>query len=139
MQKYKKPPLPEHYKQYLEETREVEIAVQQLTKAMIDADSSQLYALTYRNLKYAHSTGLVQSQKEFVDGITSGRSDFLSIDLSDQTVDIIDSTACVRHILTAKTFDNKVPGSVKLAILLVWVKQGGKWRLLARQAVKPQQ
>lgn len=118
--------------------KEVSDVVQQLTTAMIDADSVQLYALTYPNLKYAHSTGKVQDQQEFVEGITSGRSDFVTIDLTDQTIDIIGNTACVRHILDAKTNDSNVPGHVRLAILLVWVKNNGKWKLLARQAVKPQ-
>lgn len=117
--------------------REVEQCIEKLNKAMIDADSVQLYQLTYANLKYAHSSGVVQDQKTFVEGITSGRSDFLSIDLTDQTIDIVGNTATVRHILSAKTFDNKVPGTVRLAVLLVWVKSQGKWRLLARQAVKP--
>lgn len=133
---YKKPPSPDPT--YLENKSEVEAAVQQLTKAMIDADSAQLYALTYPNLKYAHSTGKVQDQQEFVEGITSGRSDFVTIDLTDQTIDIVGNTACVRHILNAKTNDSNVPGHVTLAILLVWVKEHGQWRLLARQAVKPQ-
>lgn len=132
VQQYKKPSMPNR------EYKEVDEAVQQLTKAMIDADSVQLYALTYPNLKYAHSTGKVQNQQEFVEGITSGRSDFVTIDLSDQTVDIVGNTACVRHILDAKTNDSNVAGHVRLAILLVWVKEKGKWRLLARQAVKPQ-
>ncbi|MDE1193236.1 MAG: nuclear transport factor 2 family protein [Arachidicoccus sp.] len=118
--------------------KEVEAAVQQLTKAMIDADSVQLYALTYPDLKYAHSTGKVQNQREFVEGITSGRSDFVTIDLQNQTIDIIGNTACVRHILDAKTNDSNVPGHTRLAILLVWAKESGKWKLLARQAVKPQ-
>jgi hypothetical protein len=50
---------------------------------------------------------------------------------------VVGNTATVRHILSAKTFDNKVPGTVRLEILLVWVKSHGSWKLLARQAVKP--
>ncbi|MEQ1678647.1 MAG: hypothetical protein ABL876_18265 [Chitinophagaceae bacterium] len=42
----------------------------------------------------------------------------------------------VRHILNAKTNDGGKPGEVHLRVLLVWQKTGGKWVLLARQAVK---
>lgn len=112
-------------------------AVSKLDKAMVDADGPTLYKMTYPNLSYGHSSGVIQNQKEFVEGITSGRSDFVSIDLTDQSIEIIGNTATVRHMLSAKTFDNKVPGTVRLEILLVWVKSHGQWKLLARQAVKP--
>ena len=119
------------------DTAEVKAAVAKLNKAMIDADEATLYQMTYANLSYGHSSGVLQDQKEFVEGITSGRSDFITIDLTDQNIELVGNTATVRHILSAKTFDNKVPGTVRLQILLVWVKQDGQWKLLARQAVKP--
>jgi len=115
----------------------VKEAVSKLNKAMIDADGATLYKMTYPGLSYGHSSGVIQNQKEFVEGITSGRSDFVSIELSEQTIEVVGNTASVRHILSAKTFDNKVPGTVRLEILLVWVKNKGQWKLLARQAVKP--
>ncbi|MEK7226911.1 MAG: nuclear transport factor 2 family protein, partial [Bacteroidota bacterium] len=34
------------------------------------------------------------------------------------------------------TNDGGKPGEVHLLVMLVWQKQGGKWILLARQAVK---
>lgn len=117
--------------------QEVEQTVDQFVKALEDGDGAQLYKMTYPSLKYAHSSGVVQDQKEFVEGITSGQSDFVKIDLTEQTVDIVGKTATVRHILSAKTNDNQVAGSVRLAVLLVWVKDNGQWKLLARQAVKP--
>jgi ketosteroid isomerase-like protein len=47
-----------------------------------------------------------------------------------------DKTAIVRHNMAAKTNDNGKPGEVHLHILLVWQKQHGNWKLVARQAVK---
>ena len=60
----------------------------------------------------------------------------MTIDLTQQTVRIVGNTAWVRHTLTAITNDGGNPGQTKLSVLLVWVKQKGAWRLLARQAVK---
>lgn len=117
--------------------KEVEQTVDHFTKALEDGNGAQLYKMTYPSLKYAHSSGVVQDQKEFVEGITSGRSDFVKIDLTEQTIDIVGNTATVRHILSADTNDNHVAGKVRLAVLLVWVKDHGDWKLLARQAVKP--
>lgn len=117
----------------------VAAAVEALKKAMVEADSVNLYALTLPGLSYGHSSGHVDDQRQFVEKITSGKSDFVSINLSEQSIRISKKTAIVRHKLDAVTNDNGKPGEVHLWVLLVWQKEGGNWRLLARQAVKNQQ
>jgi ketosteroid isomerase-like protein len=111
-------------------------AVESLRKAMIAGDSSVLDALTKAELSYGHSSGRIEDKASFIKSLTSGASDFVTIDLTDQTVQVADETAVVRHLLSAQTNDNGKPGSVKLAILTVWVKEKRKWRLLARQSVR---
>ncbi|MGB3007693.1 MAG: nuclear transport factor 2 family protein [Chitinophagaceae bacterium] len=111
-------------------------ANEQLRKAMVDADKAQLEKLVSEKLSYGHSGGHIDDKKEFVEKITSGKSDFVAIDLTEQTVSVSSKTAIVRHILTAKTNDGGKPGEVHLRVMLVWQKMAGKWKLLARQAVK---
>lgn len=111
-------------------------AVETLKKAMIDGDRQELEAIAAEKLSYGHSSGKVQNKSEFVEAIVSGQSDFVSIDLTDQSVAVSKKTALVRHKLTAKTNDNGNSGNVSLYILLVFQKQHGDWKLLARQAVK---
>ncbi len=111
-------------------------AVENLRKAMIDANRTTLETLTADKLSYGHSSGRIEDKKEFIDKIANGSSDFVTIDLSEQIVTVSGKTAIVRHILKAKTNDGGKPGEVNLRILLVWQKQNGKWKLLARQAVK---
>ncbi|MDR6940973.1 nuclear transport factor 2 family protein [Mucilaginibacter pocheonensis] len=116
---------------------EITNAVEQLRKAMVDGDTVTLEKLTSSELSYGHSGGKLQTKKEFVSDIATGVSDFVSIDLTDQNIRMVDNTAIVRHILSAATNDKgKGPGTVKLGVLLVWVKNNGQWQLLARQAVK---
>ena len=116
---------------------EVTQANEQLRKAMVDADTVTLEKLASSELNYGHSSGKVQNKKEFISDIATGASDFVSIDLTDQSIKLVGNTATVRHILSATTNDKgKGPGTVKLGILLVWVKNKGQWQLLARQAVK---
>jgi len=116
--------------------KEVAAAVESLRKVMVDPDKATLEKLTSPDLSYGHSSGKVQNQAEFIDALVSGASDFLNIDLSDQTIKVIGNTAIVRHVLNANTSDNGKPGVAKIAILLIWTKQGKEWKLLARQAVK---
>jgi hypothetical protein len=111
-------------------------AVEQLRKAMIDPDENMLGKLVADKLSYGHSSGQVDDRRIFIDKLVSGQSDFVTIDLSEQTISISDKTAVVRHILKARTNDNGKPGEVNLRILLIWQKQNGNWKLLARQAVR---
>ncbi len=116
--------------------KQVAAATEQLRKAMVDGDKNSLENLVTEQLSYGHSGGHIDDKKEFVAKLTGGGSDFVTIDLTEQTVSVSGKTAIVRHILTAKTNDNGKPAEVHLRVLLVWQKQGSQWKLLARQAVK---
>lgn len=119
--------------------REVDVVdkkVAALRLAMIDADAKALKALSSPMLSYGHSGGHIENQAEFIEKIASGKSDFVTMDLSDQTISISGDTALVRHILNADIKDGGVANTIKLGVLLVWQKQQGEWKLLARQAFK---
>jgi hypothetical protein len=112
--------------------------VQTLTKAMVDADSAMLDKLAATELSYGHSGGTVENKEAFISKIIHGKSDFVSIDLTNQSIQVIGKTAIVRHKFDAVTNNEGKPGEVHLLVLLVWQKQHGQWKLLARQAVKQQ-
>jgi ketosteroid isomerase-like protein len=116
--------------------KEVADAVEQLKMAMLNADKAALENLAAEKLSYGHSGGAIDDKKSFVDKLVSGASDFVTIDLSEQTISVSNKTAIVRHILKAKTNDGGKPGEANIRVLLVWEKQKGGWKLLARQAVR---
>jgi ketosteroid isomerase-like protein len=103
---------------------------------MIDADKTALENIAADDLSYGHSAGKIEDKAEFVRAIVSNESDFVTINLTDQTIKIAGNVAIVRHKLAATTNNNGQPGTAKLSVLLVWQKQKGDWKLLARQAVK---
>ena len=113
-------------------------AVEQLRKAMVDADSAKLDKLVSAKLSYGHSGGHIDDKKEFVQKIVSGKSDFVTLEFAEQTISVNKNAAIVRHKLNATTNDNGKPGKVNLSVLLLWQKQHGDWKLLARQAIKIQ-
>jgi Domain of unknown function (DUF4440) len=115
---------------------QVAAAVQQLTKAMIDGDSIMLNKLAATKLGYGHSGGHVDTKAEFVHKLTGGGSDFVTINITQQTIEMFGKTATVRHNLDATTNDNNKPAEVHLKVLLIWQKQKGQWKLIARQAIK---
>jgi len=118
------------------EKSKVEAAVEQLKSAMITPDKKFLDDLILDELSYGHYNGKVEDKDSFIDNLMNGRSDFVSIVLSNQEVIVVGKSAIVRHTLDAVTNDKGQPGSVRLHIMTVWSKQKGKWKLLARQAVK---
>jgi ketosteroid isomerase-like protein len=110
--------------------------VEKLKKAMVDADQPTLESLSSEKLTYGHSTGAIEDKKLFVENIMNNKSDFVSINLSNQTISISNNVALVRHKLDAVTNNEGKPGEAHLFVLLVWQKSGNQWKLLARQAVK---
>jgi ketosteroid isomerase-like protein len=115
---------------------EVEAAVNKLITAMKSANKTDLEDIASDHLSYGHSGGHVEGKAEFVEKIASGRSVFVTIDITDQTIDIVGKTAIVRHMFVSNTNDGGKPNTVKLKVLLIFQKEKGAWKLLARQAVK---
>ena len=116
--------------------KEVADAVEFMRKAMISGNKADLEKVACENLSYGHSSVKIQNADEFVEAIVNKSSVFVTIALTNQTIKVVDKTAIVRHILTAQTNDGGKPGNVNLGIMLVFIKEHGNWKLLARQAYK---
>ena len=110
--------------------------IDEFRNALVDADSVRLSALLHEKLSYGHSSGKIEGKASLISSLTSGQSDFLNIALSDQSIQVVENTAIVRHTLAASINDNNKPGDVKLSVVLVWVRIRKEWKLLARQGVK---
>ena len=49
---------------------------------------------------------------------------------------MIGNNAIARHAFAVETETDGKPGSAKIGVMQVWVKDGGNWKLLARQAFR---
>ena len=114
----------------------VAAAAEKLRVAMIDPTPAALTALVADDLSYGHSGGRVDTKDSFIGDLIAGKSDFVTIVITDQTIKVVGNTAIVRHTLTADTNDSGKPGKVQIKILGGWQQPGGQWKLLARQAVR---
>jgi len=110
--------------------------VESLRQAMVSADGNTLDELTAEKLSYGHSNGLIENKKEYIRKITSGENVYVKLNHSNQSVSISGDAAIVRLQFQAETIADGKPGASKLYVLMVWQKQGKKWKLLARQGVK---
>lgn len=111
-------------------------AVDALTKAMIDVDRAKLEELVADQLSYGHSGGVIQTKAQFVDSIINKETIYKAISLTELSTAIAGSNAIVRHTATVDYEDKGKSGTAKIGVLQVWIKQEGRWRLLARQAFR---
>jgi ketosteroid isomerase-like protein len=111
-------------------------AVEALSKAMLAADRAQLEALVAEPLSYGHSSGTIQTKTQFVEIIANRQTIYKSIVLTEPTTVIAGNDAIVRHAAAVEANVDGKPVSAKIGVLQVWIKQDGRWKLLARQAFK---
>jgi len=114
----------------------VKKAVDDLNKAMIAADKAKLEMLTADAMSYGHSAGKVETKKEFVDVVAGKKTTYKSITISEPTVQVAGNNAVARHTYAVEFESDGKPGSAKIGVMQVWVKDGGNWKLLARQAFR---
>jgi len=112
----------------------VAAAVEALTKAMLAGDRAGMMAVTHERLSYGHSAGRIDNRQQFIDPLANRTSIARSINISDQTIDVVGDDAIVRHVQRGESESNGRVSPVNIGILQVWKKQPDGWKLLARQA-----
>ena len=120
-----------------EDEIEVARAVETFKSAVVTADEVLLGNITARQLVYGHSGGKVQSKPEFIEEIACKiPHSYTAIELAGQNIRVTGETAVVTHMMSAITNANGIIGTLRIGIMMVWQKQNGEWKLLARQAYK---
>ena len=111
-------------------------AVEAFRKAQLAKDRNQFETLCADQMSYGHSSGRIETKTQFIDDATGPRSVWKFIDLSNQNIQIVGNNAIVRHMFTGENVNEGKTNAIKIGILMVWQKQEGRWKLLARQAYK---
>lgn len=106
-------------------------------EALLKPEREVLQNFTSADLSYGHSNGRIENREQFIRNMLEGGSRFLSIELTERSVQVFDDIAIARHVLFAHTHDKgRDPGTIRIGILLVWRMERDEWRLLARQAFR---
>lgn len=114
----------------------VATAVIALHSNVVNPERKALDMLVSDALSYGHSAGKVENKEQFIDFLFNGPFKFTSINTTDQIIRVSGKNAVVRHIFIGKATNAGVPTDIKIGNLMVWRKEGGNWRLLARQAFR---
>lgn len=119
--------------------KEVEAAVQNLKTALLAEDVETLKSLTSENLSYGHSGGMIETQEEFLAVFATKKSDYQKWEVSNQSIAFHGKgLAMVRQNVLAEILSNEngTVNSLNMGLLMVWVKEKGAWKLLARQSFR---
>jgi len=111
-------------------------ALEKFRTAMVKPDSMVLADIASDDLVYVHSSGTVRNKQGFIDEFMKRWTNFSKVTILDQAIKIAGDNAIVRHRLQADAHNPGYPSAVDIIILMVWRKENGQWKMLARQAAK---
>ena len=104
--------------------------------ALFGQDAKALDKLSAPELSYSHSDGHIEDKATMIANATSGKTKWLSLTYENPTVRIVKDAAIVRFNFVGQNQSGDKTNDIKLGILMVWQKQAGQWKLLARCSTK---
>jgi ketosteroid isomerase-like protein len=105
-------------------------------QAMIKGDAAALDKLYSKDLSYEHSSGMTETKAESIAHSTKPDGVVKAIEFHHPAIHIYGNTA----ILKSRTDLTSFNGTVNhLDLLMVWIKSGSGWQLVARHSTKVQQ
>ncbi len=105
--------------------------------AMQSGERAKLEAVFSDELRYAHSNGIVDTKKSFIDILSAGKTKYVGYDYEEQSftfpapgIALMSGRAHVKAESEGKAMD------AVLSFLAVWREEKGQWRFLAWQSCK---
>jgi len=105
--------------------------------AILAADRARLTAIFSDDLRYAHSTGAVDTKASFIDSLVSGRTKYVVIDYQERNFTFpAPGIALMTGRVHIKASSATGASDGVLSLLAVWREEKGQWRFLAWQSCK---
>lgn len=105
--------------------------------AMKSPDRDKLAAVFSDDLRYAHSSGVVDTKAGFIDGLVAGKIKYVGYDIEERAFTFPAPGIALmtgRSRVQAETATGKMDSV--LGYLGVWREENGQWRFLAWQSCK---
>ena len=111
-------------------------AIEKFYDAIRDKSASAFEPLLTHDVSYGHSSGRIENKAQFIANVLDPKTRWKSIYGAKQINTFSGDTAISRHVMSGENERDGKPGSASMETMMVWQKQGGAWKLLARQAFK---
>ncbi len=122
--------------QFSKEELQVRQCIQQLHDALIQKDSLALEGLLHEQLVYGHSNTWEENKKELIHNNSTGFMRYETLFMDSLRVQLFDETAIVRYHAFIRGKVNDKDFALSLHILQCWIREGKRWKLVARQGVR---
>ena len=105
--------------------------------AIKSADREKLEAILSDDLRYAHSSGTVDTKQSFIESLSTGRTKYLGLDYEERAFTFpAPGIALMTGRAPVKVANTTGEADMVLSFLSVWREEDGKWRFLAWQSCK---
>jgi hypothetical protein len=121
---------------YGQSQKNLDSVLEEFRSALINPDDATLLRLISKDLTYGHSNGVIENQDQFIEALKNGPSKFVAIQVSDQSITLVDDLALVRQNLSGEVQTGEAVSKLNLGVLYVWKKEKSGWQFVARQAFK---
>lgn len=101
-------------------------------EAMTKGDANALDEILADDLIYTHSTARIDTKASFIEAITSGRSNYRSVERKDVNVRQFGDSAVVTGHAKFHVGDNKF----EARFIDVYARRNGSWQMVAWQSTK---
>lgn len=114
-----------------DEGREAAVKTAELArfKANVDADAKALGLLLADDLDYVHSNGDIDTKASFIESLTSGRRDYLSMTGDIQKVRIYGDVAVIRGLARVTVATNGKSQDLDIGYSDTWIWKDNRWQL----------
>lgn len=102
-------------------------------EAVLAGDKDKLNAILSDELRYAHSSGAVDTKQSFIDAVTSGKMKYTAIDYEEQNFTLPAPTIA---LMNGRVHLKVGAMEASMSFLAVWRNENGQWRFLAWQSCK---
>ncbi|MDX2269068.1 MAG: nuclear transport factor 2 family protein [Bryobacter sp.] len=115
---------------------EVKAAIEEWKTAVIQKNVPVLQKLLHDQITYEHSSSLTETKAQAIAAFTAPTMQYKAIDMADTTYRTFGNTVLVKTNMTVKNAEKGVDKSLGLSVLMVWIKDQGRWQLVARQSTR---
>jgi hypothetical protein len=100
-------------------------------KANVDADAKALGLLLADDLDYVHSNGDIDTKKSFIESLTSGRRDYVSMSGDIQKVRIFGDVAIIRGLAKVTVATDGKSQDLEIGYTDTWIWKDDRWQMTA--------
>jgi ketosteroid isomerase-like protein len=110
--------------------------IETLRQGILQQDKAKLDQVCASQISYGHSDGRSETKEQFINGVMNRKQTQKSLAFPELKVFVVGDNAVARHIYLGESELDGKQNTTRIGALQVWQKQGGSWKLLARQGFR---